>query len=159
MVVGTNSAPGGIPRSGCGADGHFIQCKQSNCDTGQLGGQLGCATAQQHSCKEALRRGPPPARQLCSGPVVLAFGVSSQGDAGCSLQSLHTPWARGKPTEVWLAGESRLETLLGSIVKFEPSQPPGGLLNRWSSLWRLMAYITVTSGTPPFYFLFNASLF
>lgn len=44
-------------------------------------------------------------------------------------------------------------------LNLSPVSPPGGLLNRLSSLSRLMAYITVTTITPPFYFLFNASLF
>lgn len=85
MVVGTNSVPTGIPSSGSGEDGCFIRCKWHNCDTDscedsvaveQLNSaspHLGNSTA----AKGALGRGPPPARQLCSGPAVLAFGVSA----------------------------------------------------------------------------------
>lgn len=41
MVVGTNSAPTGIPNLGCGEEGNFILCKQLNGDAPWLREQHG----------------------------------------------------------------------------------------------------------------------
>lgn len=40
VILGTNSTPTGIPSLGCGEKGNYIQCKQINCDTAWLWGQL-----------------------------------------------------------------------------------------------------------------------
>lgn len=174
MVVGTNSVPTGIPSSGSGEDGCFIRCKRHNCDTGQLWGQRGCGAAQQcfsslreqHSCKEALGRGPPPARQLCSGPAVLASGVSAPARETqsavlnlCWKGKAHSPSLREADLSVACVRVPFRNSCWALLLNLSPASPPGGLLNRSSSLSRLMARITVTSITLPFYFLFNASLF